>query len=206
MSPRTLLGTEARRTVIGAALLAAWVVLGLLGISSLGVSHMAAMPEPTQEARLARAALALRKDAARPFHLHVIYERCSCTRRLFAHLLKRHAFADVEETVLFVGESQGLREAVERAGFGFTTLAPGDLQPRFGLEAAPVLIAFDRSGKLQYAGGYFDRPAAVDALDERIRADLAHDRKPSPLPVFGCAVSPGLQERLDPLGIVYSRT
>jgi hypothetical protein len=153
-----------------------WAVLGLLGISPLGVSHMAAMPEPAGEARLARAALALRKDTARPFHLHVIYERCSCTRRLLAHLMQRRAFADVEETVLFVGESEALGEAVERAGFGFTTLAPDDLQPRFGLEAAPVLLAFDRSGKLQYAGGYLIVPRRSTRSTSGSRRSRARSR------------------------------
>jgi hypothetical protein len=197
---------EARRGAFGKAVLAAWVGVALLGISSLGVSHMAAMPEPSRGESLARAALALRKDPHRPFQLHVIYERCSCTERLFKHLLARKALPDVEEVVLLVGESAARRPAVERAGFGFALLAPGELLPRFGLEAAPVLVAFDREGALRYAGGYFDRPAAVTALDERIHGELAQGHVPTPLPIFGCAVNPDLQQRLDPLGIVYSGT
>jgi hypothetical protein len=197
---------EARAALLGKGLVLVWAALALVGISSLGVSHMAAMPEPAKEERLVLAALALRKDPARAFQLHVIYEKCSCTERLFAHLLRRGAFPDVEEMVLFVGESTARREAVERAGFGFAILPPAQLRSRYGLEAAPVLLAFDRAGALQYAGGYFDHPSAVKSLDEAIHADLARDRKPRQLPVFGCAVNPALQERLDPLGIVYSRT
>jgi hypothetical protein len=205
MFRKTLERVERHRSALGKGLMLAWLGLALVGISSLGVSHMAAMPEPDQVARVARAALALRKDSARPFRLHVIYEKCSCTERLFAHLVRRGAIPGVEERVLFVGESAAKRQAAEQAGFGFTTLPARELQARYGLQAAPVLLAFDRSGTMQYAGGYFDHPSAVNSLDQKIDAELALDRRPVPLPVFGCAVSPALQERLDPLGIVYSR-
>jgi hypothetical protein len=69
-----------------------------------------------------------------------------------------------------------------------------------------VLVLFDSAGKLGYAGGYYDNPAAVTPLDERIHAQfLAHSRIDE-LPVFGCAVSPRLQKTLDPLHLFPKET
>jgi len=204
MVPRALARFEGWRSALGKGLVFAWGAVALVGISSLSVSHMAAMPDPGKEDRLVRAALSLRTDESRPFRLHVIYEKCSCTERLFAHLVERGAVPGLEETVLFVGKSEEKRLAAERAGFRFTTVAAADLEKVFTLQSAPVLLAFDRAGTLQYAGGYFDQPAAVRALDLKVYAELSRNAKPHPLPIFGCAVSPGLQKRVDPLGVVYS--
>lgn len=204
MLRRLLARIEARRQALGKALIVAWGALALVGISSLAVNHTAPMPDPGREDRLVRAALGLRHDPGQPFRLHVIYEKCSCTERLFAHLVRRGALPGIEESVLFVGESAEKRQAAERAGFRFASVAAVHLERDFGLQAAPVLLAFDRAGTLLYAGGYFDHPSAVKPLDLKIYAELSHDARPRPLPVFGCAVSPRLQQRLDPLGVVYS--
>jgi hypothetical protein len=163
------------------------------------------MPALDDETRLSRAMLALRRDPARAFLVHVIYAQCSCTERLFAHLVKRGAFADAEEVVLFVGDDDLKRRSAGQAGFGFTTVSARELAVRYGLEAAPVLVAFDPAGRLRYAGGYYDHPSTQSPHDQRIHAELAGGASPKPLPVFGCAVSPRLQKSVDPLGIVYRR-
>jgi hypothetical protein len=187
------------------ALIGGWAAAALLGISSLAVPHMAAMPGAPHEARMTRALLELRQRDATRFVVHVIYERCSCTERLFAHLVSRGAFADAEEVLVFVGEDTSKRDAATRAGFRYVAISPSDLSARFGLEAAPVLLAFDAPGRLRYAGGYFDHPSTVTSLDEKIYARIVAGESPRALPVFGCAVSPRLQDSVDPLGIVYRR-
>jgi hypothetical protein len=194
-----------RKDWIGKALLAGWIIVTLTGIASLSVSHMAAMPEPDEEALLTRAMLALRRDSTRIFLVHVIYAGCSCTDRLFAHLLERGPFPGTEEIVLFVGEDGLKRQSVERAGFAFATVSAEELAARYGLEAAPVLVAFDAAGRLRYAGGYYAHPSTLSPLDQSIHAQLAKDATPRPLPVFGCAVSARLQQAVDPLGIVYRK-
>ena len=188
---------------LGKSLIAGWVVIALIGLASLSVSHMAAMPEPDDEARLTRAMLTLRLDPTRNFFVHVIYADCSCTQRLFAHLVARGPFPGAEEIVLFVGEDPAKRREAVRAGFRFTNVSSADLAARFGLEAAPVLMVFNVSGRLDYVGGYFNHPAALFPLDETIYAQLQKGATPASLPVFGCAVSPRLQKSVDPLGIVY---
>jgi hypothetical protein len=191
------------KDVAGKLLLAGWALLTLLAIASLAVSHTAAMPEPAKGGRLAGAALALRQDPARPFLVHVISARCSCTERLFAHLMERGAFPGSREIVLFVGEDAARQAAAERAGFRYLALSAEDLAGRFDLEAAPVLLAFDAGGRMRYAGGYFNHPSAIFPQDAGIHAELAQGATPKPLPVYGCAVSPRLQKKVDPLGIVY---
>lgn len=195
-----------KKAWLGKSLLAGWAVLTLVGMASMSLGHMAAMPEPDDAARLTREILALRRDAGRSFFVHVIYAGCSCTERLFTHLTARARFADADEIVLFVGEDPAKRLSAERAGLRFVTASPAELAARYGMEAAPVLIAFDAAGRLRYLGGYYNHPSTIFPLDEKIHAQLAQGAAPAPLPVFGCAVSPRLQESLDPLGIVYSRT
>lgn len=194
-----------KKGLIGKSLLALWVIVTLIGLASLSVSHMAAMPKPDSEATLARAMLMLRTDPTRRFLVHVIYAHCSCTDRLFDHLMTRGPFRGAEEVVLFVGEDRGKRGAAERAGFGFVTVSAEDLAARYTLEAAPVLAAFDSAGRLGYIGGYFNHPSTLFPLDETIYAQLANGETPALLPVFGCAVSPRLQKSVDPLGIVYPK-
>src|ERR1700735_3874234 len=106
----------------GKWLIAGWIAVALIGLASLSLSHMASMPKPDDEARLTRAMLTLRQDATRRFFVHVIYANCSCTQRLFAHLVERGRFAGVEELILFVGEDTQRRGSAERAGFRFMNI------------------------------------------------------------------------------------
>jgi hypothetical protein len=184
---------------LGYGLLAIWALVGLVGIGSLAVSHTVALPPPDEATKIATAALLLQRDPDKAFVVHVIYADCSCTQRLFAHLLKRGPRPAHEELILFVGRDTRKQEAAEARGYRFQATTNDQLASRFGLESAPVLMVFDRKHEMRYIGGYFDSPAAQLSLDEKILDQPAT----SPLPVFGCAVSPKLQKTVDPLGIVY---
>lgn len=194
-----------RRFPAAKLFIVAWIVVVSVALGSLGVTHLAAMPRPDDEARVARAALALRRDASSDFLVHVIYSGCSCTARLFAHLVGRKPFPGAKELILFVGDDSAKREAAERAGYSFRSVTTDEIGSTFGLEVAPVMLAFDTSGALRYIGGYFDKPAAVTALDGQIRQRILAGASPDPLPVFGCAVSARLQRKVDPLGVVYTK-
>jgi hypothetical protein len=194
------------KSLLGKALLVVWAVVCLLGIATLAVSHTAALPGTDAGERLVRAALALRSDASRPFLVHVISADCSCTNRLVKHILERGPFPEAGEVILFIGSDNAKRAAAERAGFRFAELAPQEFAKRFALEAAPVLLAFDTKGQLRYAGGYYERAAALFPQDEKLQAKLAQGATPEPLPVYGCAVSRKLRDAVDPLGIVYGKS
>jgi hypothetical protein len=193
--------------VSGKVWIGVWAALALVGISSLSVSHMAAMPPPDKATRMAMEAATLRQGSSGLFLVHVIYRECSCTERLLAHLLARGRLPGVEEAIVYVARDSAaeLAGSAARAGFALTRVTAEELDRRFGLQAAPVLLAFDSAQTLLYAGGYFDHPSAVSALDRRIHADIAAGRPVRPLPLFGCAVSPALQDAVDPLRIVYPR-
>ena len=187
------------------SLVAAWAAAVLVALSSLALPHMAPMTGASREARTIRALLALPHDARHDLVVHVIAAHCSCTERLFEHLVKRGAFADADEVLLFVGEDAAKQAAATRAGFRYVNVDAEALATRFLLESATVMFAFDANGALRYAGGYFNHPSARSALDERIREQVRHGAAPEPLPVYGCAVSSRLRESVDPLGIVYKR-
>jgi len=194
-----------KRNWIGRSLLCGWIVVTLVGLAAISVKHMASLPEPDDEALLSRTTLKLRQRSNGNFLVHVIYAECSCARSLFTHLIARGPFPGDEELILFVGADPGKQESARRSGFEFTTISAQELVARFGLEAAPVLVIFNSAGRLRYAGGYYDHPATITPLDERIHAQLAAGAKVEPLPVFGCAVSPRLQKSLDPLRLVYAK-
>jgi hypothetical protein len=172
----------------------------LVGLAALSVKHMAPLPKPDDEARLTRSMLQLRRSSMPNFLVHVIYAECSCSRALFAHFIQRHPFPDTEEAILFVGVDRKKEESARSVGFNFTSVSAEELAFRFGLEVAPVLIVFDSAGRLLYAGGYYDHPAAIAPLDRRIYAQLTAGTRVEPLPIFGCAVSYHLKGSLNPLG------
>lgn len=186
----------------GGWLLALWAIAMMVVLASLSLRHVAALPAPDDATRLSTALLHLRHGSSRKFVVHVIYSECSCSRSLFAHLMARGPFADSEELVLFTGTDPAKRDSAVRAGFAFIEVTASELVSRFGLEAAPVMVEFDKAGQLRYAGGYYTHPAAITPVDERVHTQLALGTDVDPLPIFGCAVSPRLRKSLDPLGLL----
>lgn len=185
------------------ALIAGWAAAALMALSTIAVPHMAPMPEGSRDARTRQALWALRAPSGPDrLHVHVIAADCSCTDRLFAHLVRRGPFPGTDEIVLFVGSDPAKEARARAAGFRYAAVSAAQLAARFGLEAAPVLFAFD-AARLRYAGGYFDHPSAIRPLDEAIHARLGAGESPEGLPVYGCAVSAPLRRSLDPLGIAY---
>src|SRR5262245_3397584 len=108
---------------LGTLLLAAWIVVSLLGIASLSLSHVAPMPGTDDETQLAQAMLALRQQSAPHFITHTIYQGCSCTENLFTHLIQRKPFPGTEEVILFVGEDQKKQQLAQQAGFAFKKIS-----------------------------------------------------------------------------------
>jgi len=185
--------------------LAAWALVLLGVIAALSLRHAASLPLPNDEARLADAAMQLRRASGKNFLVDVIDSDCSCARSLFGHLVSRGPFRGVEELILFVGADPKKRELAERSGFEFAALSDNELISRFGIESAPVLLVFNAAGRLRYAGGYYDHPAAITPVDERIHRQLDSGAHVEPLPVFGCAVSQRLRDALDPLRLRSSK-
>jgi hypothetical protein len=179
----------------------AWAAATLYAISTLALPHMAPVAQASRADRTIAALLALREAPDRALVVHVIGAHCSCTERLFRHLLERPRFDGVEEVVLFAGEDARKQADALRAGLRYATVTDEMLVKRYALEAAPVIFEFDARGKLRYAGGYFDHPSALRPLDAELHARIARGDRVTPLPVYGCAVGAALREKVDPLGI-----
>jgi hypothetical protein len=187
-----------RKPWIAWSLLAGWAILLIVVIASLSVKHLASLPRPNNYALLNRV-LKYRRSSSLDFLVHVIYSECTCSSRLLTHLVARRPFAGTEELILFVGVDPSKEKLARNSGFEFVTVTASELLSDFGLEAAPVLVMFDSAGKLRYAAGYYDNPATVISLDEKIHVQFLAHARIEPLPIFGCAVSPQLQRSLDPL-------
>lgn len=188
------------RDRLGKVALAAWLPVTVTVLAFLMVSHVVAMPSPSDEDRLREGVAALRLLDA-PLRLHVIYEDCSCTRSLWAHLMERGAARGVDELVLYVGDDAERAREARRRGYRFRRTDPRSLSDTLGVDAAPLLVL--ASAELDYVGGYYAVPAAVSPRDEAIARAVAAHEPVEPLPIYGCAVSPALQDQVDPLGLVY---
>jgi hypothetical protein len=110
------------------------------------------------------------------------------------HLAGSERPRDWSELVLWVGEGSVPPELTAR-GFAVERVTSGDLQ-RFGVEAAPTLIALDPFGRVRYAGGYTERKQAAVVADLRILQAVRSGDTVDGLPIFGCAVSDRLKGEL----------
>ncbi len=187
------------RRRLGLAVLILWAPALVVVIGLLMVEHLAPMPPPGDVDTL-RAGLRQRGEDDEHRVVHVIYEPCSCTRRLWAHLLERGPRPDLTEIILYVGDEGPRVEAARAAGFRAHVLGREALRRQFALDAAPVLavLAGDR---VDYLGGYYDSPAAVHPRDREVIEASRAGRPPRGKPVFGCAVDEALAQRRDPLGL-----
>lgn len=179
--------------------LALWAAVVVALGAQLMVAHAVALPPPTQTARLQAGLRELGPAAGRQL-VHVIPGRCSCTRRLLAHLARRGPRPGWHERILVADGPVGLAAAAAAAGFEVRAVTGGWLAA-LGVEGAPLLVALV-DGELAWVGGHFDAPAAVHPRDQAVVTALEAGGAPRPLPVFGCAVAPALARRLDPVGLL----
>ena len=91
---------------------------------------------------------------------------------------------------------------------------PAGLEPRCGVrsaevaarlhvQAVPFLVVFDADDRVRYAGGYTSARERPDLQDDRLIAEVQAGGSPAALPVFGCATTSELQQKLDPFGLKY---
>ena len=203
------------RRLLGATILAIWAVAVLVVGAALMVPHVIALPVPAHDD--GRLALAMRSlPGAAPGRwtaLHVLYQNCGCSARVFDRLMGRHARADLNEEVLFVRDAPVADADVEKtavrvrdAGFRFESVTPVELQQRYAIESVPLLVVADSQGQVRYSGGYTEKSGAVEVEDAAIIDGVRAGRTIEPLPVFGCAVSSRVQEAIDPLRLKYVRS
>lgn len=201
--------------MVGRLFLGVWGAGILVVGASLMAGHVVSLPVPRATDSRLRASLAAGPGVVKgrwSAH-HVLYQSCGCSQRVLSHLLKRRARPDLVETVVYVrdpaatdaSEPATVGAEVQRAGFGFETSTPAELERRYAVEAAPFLLVGDGSGAVRYAGGYTARSGSAQIEDGEIIDGLQAGRPMGALPVFGCAVSSRVQQAIDPLGLKYAR-
>lgn len=177
--------------------------------------HLVSLPVPSATDSRLRTSLATGPGVTKgrwSAH-HVLYQSCGCSQQVLAHLLERRARPDVMETIVYVrdpavadaAELAAVGAQAQRAGFGFETSTPKELERRYAVESAPFLLVGDGSGRVLYAGGYTRRSGSKQIEDTDIIDGLEAGHRMSVLPVFGCAVSSRVQQAIDPLGLKYRR-
>jgi hypothetical protein len=133
---------------------------------------------------------------------HALAVECPCSGRILAYLEERGAVPGVAEEVLLVGGDPALVERLRARGFAVSVLDEAELAQR-GIVGVPSLVVWRPDGTAAYRGAYAPRPQ-MDPIDLDLLAEVREGTAPEPMPIFGCAVSRGLQLRLDPLRIKYS--
>jgi hypothetical protein len=187
----------------GRLILGGWLLVTSVGGATLLGRHLIPLPATAAAGPNMAALLALRgpDEADQLTAYHVLYAECRCSQRIAEHLVMRARPKGVVEHVLVVGREDALTRKLEASGYRVHPVAPADLLPTYGVEAAPLFVVASRTGTLLYAGGYTARKQGFDVQDVTIlRAALA-SRTTEPLPVYGCAVSERLAKSLNPVSL-----
>ncbi len=180
----------ARRALAGVAL-AVW--FGVTSVISVRVMAKHLAPLDTGDRAKTEQAMGelARADGGAGWTVaHVLYADCGCSARVARHLAETARKAGVHEHVIIVGDSPEL-EALAATGLRVHHATAEILADTYGLDAAPVLVVADPAGHVRYVGGYTERKQAFAIEDARIEAELLAGRDVAPLPIFGCAISPG---------------
>jgi hypothetical protein len=197
-------GAQRRRVTRGALWL--WAVVAFAVTGSLASAHEYTLPHPERSDPQLNAALAAQRtpaEAGRFGVTHVMYAACSCSQNIIGHLEKRRARSDVSELVVLVGRDAELSERITRAGYRLDNIEPAELEHKYGLKAAPLLIIADARGQVAYMGGYTKQKQGLDIRDSVLIDELLAGKHTIELPLLGCAVSRALQRLLDPFGLNY---
>jgi hypothetical protein len=181
-----------------------WAAILFVAGTSLAAAHFA-LPKPdAKNQALAHALSSLRSqsDEQKWLAVHVLYAQCRCSRNILEHLAASRRPAAFSEKVLIVGERPELNPLLRRMsdrGMDVRRTTVAELQSKFHVEAAPLLLVVDPRGNVRYSGGYTERKQGPDVRDAEIMTRLAREQTVAELPLFGCAVSEKLRKLLDPL-------
>jgi hypothetical protein len=180
--------------------------MGLISVGLLA-KHLVAMPVPeAHDPALAAVVAQTRglRGIGDWLGVHVLYGECPCSRKIAEVLLDpaRPRPQALTETLVLVGADPALEARAAAAGFAVDVVSPEDLEARWGVQAAPLLVLADPADQVRYVGGYTARKQGPDVQDIEILTQLRADAPVAPLPLFGCAVSQALRAAADPVGLL----
>lgn len=175
-----------------------WAIGTTVVAVSLLARHAVALPSSSATAIDAPSSS---ESSARWSMVHVLYSECRCSQRIADHLSTSERPTDLNELVLLVGEDGALARRLRTSGFQVTVVTEAQLQARYEIEAAPLLLITDPAGERRYAGGYTREKQGAQIHDLKILASLREGESPNALPLLGCAVSDRLKAAINPLGL-----
>ena len=186
------------RNGLGRTILLVWFGGLTMLAAGLLARHLIALPAPSATELLGKRLSSLASPTPSYVAVHVLSSECPCSQRVVHHLVDTDRPPGWHEVVLWVGDLPPAPELV--AKFDVRKLTAAELAA-LGIEAAPILIAIDPSGRIRYSGGYTDRKQGAVFHDLDALAAVRGPTDLVALPVFGCAVSERLQKHLSRLPI-----
>lgn len=196
-----------RQALIYSGLLVWGAVCVMIGAYLLA-SHLLTLPAPRPTDPVLHQAIAAHRrpdQRDRWLVLHVVFDECTCSRRVLEHLLADPRPPGIVERIVLVTEHRAARAAwideIPAHGFDLDVVTPDRLVADYHVEAAPLLVVVDPHDTVRYVGGYTPRKQAADVRDVAVIAAVQRGDTVEPLPTFGCAIGRALSSKLDPLGI-----
>jgi hypothetical protein len=192
------------RNETGKLLIAFWLLVTTLIAATLMARHWITLEAPSTDDPVARSAFATLRDpgrAGRPLVVHSLYTACGCSVRVLDHLATTERPSEIDEVLLYVGDTTDEVRAVERAGIRAVQTSRSELVSRFHVRGAPLLVVVGPDDRLLYSGGYTERKQGAVISDHALIAASLAGGEARTLPIFGCAVSAALAEDLNPLSI-----
>lgn len=164
------------------------------------VGHWVTLPVPAIEDSDWSAHLALNESDADGLNaFHFLYSDCPCSMRILDDLLKHPSHDSVNETIVVIGDNHRIAESAASLGYRIRYTTTEKLRTDFGVEAAPLLVVIANSNEPKYVGGYTARKQGLAPQHREIISKCYLRENVASLPLYGCAVSSGLKDVVDPM-------
>lgn len=184
----------------------AWAGILLVVISSLMVGHWVSLPHPEmgEQLRIQTATSSGHGSedlGGAVYAFHFLYGDCPCSRRVLKRVVAREPVTGARERIVFIGRDPELQRDAAAKGYAVDCVDPEQLQSKYGVESAPLLILTNENGEILYSGGYTSRKQGLDVQDVELISRVVAGEPVEGLPLYGCAVSRSLKAIIDPLNL-----
>lgn len=141
--------------------------------------------------------------------IHFLAPTCSCSEIILETFEKSGPLSqEVIEEVHLVGEDLGWKDRLKELGFKVFHYRFSEFSKKFEgkISGLPLLTIYNDQKNTIYQGGYSDK-----SITPFTKIDIAQflrtvkKGQQEKLPIIGCAVSKELQNKMDILGIKYSK-
>jgi hypothetical protein len=145
---------------------------------------------------------------------HFLSLKCQCSKKVLAHLIKRHALPNTTELVHLIDSKPEMLSQLEAVGYQTNSIDEEEAVRRFNLHALPQLVITHAQQTL-YQGGYgpdqqhteiYGDEKIIKELESQLLAGTSKGNVIVEFPIFGCANGTLQKKALDFLGLKYGKT